>query len=73
VHPPDNRTFVSATFSRDVAMSHFESGTARASRVLLRQAVPINRVFMTYYETPQMNAPFKEAEAVLLFAGDDVI
>jgi hypothetical protein len=67
VHPPDNRTFVSATFSRDVAMSHFESGSARASRVLLRQAVPLDRVFMTYYETPQMNAPFKEAEAVLLY------
>jgi hypothetical protein len=73
VHPPDNRTFVSATFSRDVAMSHFESGSARASRVLLRQAVPLDRVFMTYYETPQMSARFKEAEAVLLHDRDNTV
>jgi hypothetical protein len=66
LHQPDNRTFVSSTFSRDVAMSHFESGSARAGRVLLAQAVPLDRVFMTFYETPQMSAPFKEAEAVLL-------
>jgi hypothetical protein len=58
---------VHPTFSRDVAMSLFESGSDRATRVLLRQAVPVDRVFMTYYETPQMNAPFKEAEAVLLY------
>ena len=73
VHPPDNRTFVSATFSRDVAMSHFESGSARASRILLRQAVPLDRVFMTYYETPQMSAQFKEAEAVLLRDTDNTV
>jgi hypothetical protein len=73
LHPPDNRTFVSATFSREVAMSLFESGSDLASRVLFRQAVPVERVFMTYVETAQMNAPFKEAEAVLLFSDDDVI
>jgi hypothetical protein len=67
LRPPDNRTFVSASFSRDVAMSHFESGSALASCVLIRQAVPVERVFMTYYETAQMNAPFREAEAVLLY------
>jgi hypothetical protein len=71
MHPPDNRTFVSATFSREVAMSHFESAGDRATGVLLRQAVPVDRVFMTYYETPQMNAPFKEAEAVLLYEKDN--
>jgi hypothetical protein len=73
VHPSDNRTFVSATFSRDVAMSLFETGSDRATRVLLRQAVPVDRVFMTYYETPQMNAPFKEAEAVLLYDKDNAV
>jgi hypothetical protein len=73
VHPPDNRTFVSATFSREVALSHFESGSARASRVLLAQAVPLDRVFMTYCETPQMSAPFKEAEAVLLHDRDNTV
>ena len=47
-------------------MSHFESGSARASRVLVQQAVPAARVFMTYLETPQMNEQYREAEAVLL-------
>ncbi len=67
MEPADNRTFVSATFSRAVAMSHFDSGSALATRALYHQAVPIERLFMTYYETAQMNEPFKEAEAVLLF------
>ncbi|MHC4319848.1 MAG: hypothetical protein ACYS1B_15085, partial [Planctomycetota bacterium] len=60
LRPPENRTFVSATFSRDVAMSHFEAGSALASRVLVQQAVPAERVFMTYLETAQMNEQFRE-------------
>ena len=32
---------------------------------LYRQAVEIERVFMTYLETRAMNHPFREAEAVL--------
>lgn len=67
MEPADNRTFVSATFSRAVATSHFDSGSALATRALYHQAVPIERLFMTYYETAQMNEPFREAEAVLLF------
>ncbi len=67
MEPADNRTFVSATFRRAVAMSHFDSGSALATRALYYQAVPIERLLMTYYETAQMNEPFKEAEAVLLF------
>jgi hypothetical protein len=71
LHPPGNRTFVSATFSRDVAMSHFESGTATATRTLVGRTVPLDRVFMTYHETAQMNAQFKEAEAVLLYESEN--
>jgi hypothetical protein len=63
--PPDNRTFVSATFSRDVALSHFESGSFLATRTLVSQAVPVERVFMTYFETAAMNEHYREAEAVL--------
>jgi hypothetical protein len=66
---PVNETFVSATFSREVAMSHFESGSSTATRVLYRQTVPVERLFMTYHETAGMNDQFKEAEAVLLYAG----
>jgi len=67
LRPPANETFVSTTFSRDVAMSHFESGSPMATRALYRQSVPVERLFMTYYETAPMNDKFKEAEAVLLY------
>jgi hypothetical protein len=64
-----NHTFVSASFSQDVARSHFEMGTSEATRVLMHQAVPVERVVMTYYETAAMNEQFLEAEAVLLHDG----
>ena len=63
---PENLTFVSATFSLAVARAHFDSGGEGATGVLYRQQVPIERLFMTYYETEQMNRSFAEAEAVLL-------
>jgi hypothetical protein len=67
LEPPGNHTFVSATFSIDVARSHFTSGTTDATTVLYRQAVPVDRLFMTYHETEAMNRQFLEAEAVLFF------
>jgi hypothetical protein len=57
---------VSATFSLDVAMSHFNNRDPTSTGVLLRQPVPTARLFMTYLETAQMNCHYKEAEAVLL-------
>ena len=42
-------------------------GGEDASRALLRQVVPVERLFMTYLETAAMNDRFREAEAVLLF------
>lgn len=50
----------------EAARSHFDSGSEQATRVLVRAAVPVNRVFMTYLETAAMNRHFLEAEAVLL-------
>jgi hypothetical protein len=67
LRPPANDTFVSTTFSREVAMSHFESGSPTATRALYRQSVPVERLFMTYYETAPMSDKFNEAEAVLLY------
>lgn len=64
---PRNETFVSATFSRTVAESLAGArGPAGAGR-LMRQAVPIERIFMTYLETIHMNRQFREAEAILFF------
>jgi hypothetical protein len=67
IRGPRNETFISATFSRAVAESlagaHGPDGTGR----LMRQAVPVERIFMTYLETIHMNRQYREAEAILLF------
>jgi hypothetical protein len=65
--PPRNQTFVSASFSFEVARSLFEPRNPGTNGVLLRQEVPVDRLFMTYLETEAMNRQFLEAEAVLLF------
>lgn len=70
LHTPANRTFVSATFSEDVARSHFEIDDEAQVSVLYRQRVPVDRIFMTYVETEAMNRMFLEAEAVLLVDPD---
>ena len=62
----NDETFVSTTFSREVAESWFDSDLDRRSVVMMRQPVPIERVFMSYLETAAMNRHFKEAEAVLI-------
>ena len=59
-------SFVSATFSVDVAMAHFQGAAATKAAAVLRQPTPVSRLFMTFLETPAMNRQFKEAEAVLI-------
>lgn len=59
-------SFVSATFSREVATAHFEGGPATRTAVMWRQQVPITRLLMTFLETRDMNRRFNEAEAVLI-------
>jgi hypothetical protein len=59
-------TFVSATFSRQVADAHFQGGPATRVAVMWRQRVAIERAVMTFIETEEMNERFHEAEAVLL-------
>jgi len=63
---PVPSSFVSATFSREVATAHFEGGPATRTAVLWRQRVPVGRLFMTFLETREMNRRFSEAEAVLI-------
>jgi hypothetical protein len=69
--PPRPAPLVAATFSRDVAMSHFESPAEIA--VLLRQRVPVSRLFMTFLETVAMNERYHEAEAVLIGAPANLV
>ena len=64
--PVTPRSFVSFSFSRIVAESHFDAGDAHAFGGLLRASVSVQRLFMTFYETRAMNESYKEAEAALL-------
>jgi hypothetical protein len=65
---PERRpvSFVSATFSREVAEAHFAGGPSTRVAVLWRQALPLDRLLMTFLETEAMNHPYREAEAVLI-------
>jgi hypothetical protein len=59
---------ISASFSREVADSHFQSSGAAAA-ALYRQPLAPERLFMTFLETAAMNRQFQEAEVVLLARG----
>lgn len=64
--PRPPASLVSATFSRTVAEAHFEGGPSTRVAVLVRQEAPLERLVMSFLETEAMNAPYREAEAVLL-------
>jgi hypothetical protein len=63
VGPPRPASLVSGTFSAAVAQSHFD---AAATAVRWRQVLGLDRLLMTFLETPALNAPYREAEAILL-------
>jgi hypothetical protein len=73
IQPPRNTGFVSATMSAKVAQSHFEAGKDEGFGALYRQWVPVKRLFMSFYETEQMNRSYQEAEAVLLYEANNLI
>lgn len=62
------RVLISATLSRAVAESHFDSEPCPAA-ALLRRQLPVERLFMTFLETSAMNGKYLEAEAVLFGNG----
>lgn len=59
-------SFVSATFSREVAEEHFQGGASTVAAVMWRQEIPVERLFMTFLETAAFNDRYLEAEAVLI-------
>jgi hypothetical protein len=61
-------SFVSATFSIEIATDHFRGGAGTQTAALLRQPLPQRRNLMTFLETAAMSRQFKEAEAVLIGA-----
>jgi hypothetical protein len=58
--------FVSTTFSHEVAEEQFRGGPRTRSAALYRQMVPLERIFMTFWETPSLNGAYREAEAILI-------
>jgi hypothetical protein len=66
LQPAAPATFVSATFSAQVAGEHFQGGPSTRFAVVWRQPVTARRALMTFIETRAMNERFHEAEAVLL-------
>jgi hypothetical protein len=71
---PRNRTFVSTTTNLAIAESlacfrepSNENKAEYKVGILMSQQVPVERIFMTYMETRQMNHPYRESEVVLLY------
>ncbi len=64
--PGRSSSFVSATFSFEVALEHFRGGPATRVAAFLRQSTPPERLLATFLETPALSVRFKEAEAILL-------
>jgi hypothetical protein len=59
-------SFVSATFSAEVAEDHFLGGRTTRTAVMWRATLPIERLLMTFLETPALNERYREAEAILI-------
>jgi hypothetical protein len=57
---------VSASFRMDIVQEMSGWADPKRTVAIYRQAVPVERILMTYLETEAMNSPFREAEAVLL-------
>jgi hypothetical protein len=57
---------VSASFRMDIVQEMSGWADSKRTVAIYRQAVPVERVLMTYLETEAMNHPYREAEAVLL-------
>ncbi len=70
---PATASLVSATLSEEVAKSHLAAGASRRQTTLMTRGLPLKRTFMTFLETEAMNAPFREAEAVVVADSDGAL
>ena len=66
-------TFVSASFDQEVALSCLGPPDHGGDGIMIRQMVPVERLFMTYVETDAMNRQFKESEAVLIWEAGNAL
>lgn len=67
------RTYLPCTFNLEVAeaFSDFRRNSKYKISYLVKMTIPVEKIFMTYFETEEMNRQYKEAEALVLY--DDVI
>ncbi len=63
---PAARSFISATLSSDVALSHFAGGPLTRAGAIWRSPLDPERVLMSFLETRAMNEQYREAEVVLI-------
>ncbi len=62
------RTFLPCTFNLEVAKSFSDFNNPQYQSVyLVKMTVPVEKLFMTYFETEEMNRQYKESEAILLY------
>ncbi len=63
------RTYLQCTFSLDVAkdFSDLEKDSKYKNSYILKMTCPVEKLFMTYYETEAMNRQYKEAEAIIFY------
>jgi hypothetical protein len=67
------RFWSSWTFSYDVAkdFSDLSPGNKHQNSYLIKRAIPVEKLFMTYLETESMNKQYIEAEAIVLHSDED--
>ena len=65
---PQAASLVSATLSREVALSHFGGGPATRAAAIRRSPLDPGRVLMSFLETRAMSERYREAEVVLIGA-----
>ncbi len=63
---PAPQSFVSATLSSEVALSHFAGGPQTRAGAIWRRRLDPERVLMSFLETRAMNERYREAEVVLV-------
>ncbi|MEC9488089.1 MAG: hypothetical protein UMV23_01170 [Halanaerobium sp.] len=72
---PNRRTFSSWTFSLEVARSFADLDRSSKFKhsYLVKRSFPVEKLWMTYLETAEMNKQYLEAEAIVLHDNDDRI
>lgn len=63
-----SRSFLSCTFNLSIAkeFSNFDRESRYKHSYLIKVTCPVNKIFMTYLETEELNKQYKEAEALIL-------